>query len=49
MHEDMLARYICGDCNGNLALTRAIDIKIPRLSPCGNGFAEEGFASVGNM
>jgi len=48
MHKDMLTRHTACDCDSDFAFAGTIHVQVVRLSPCGDGFAEEGFARVGD-
>jgi hypothetical protein len=49
MYKHMLARHTARDCNGDLSFASAIQPQFVFLSPLGDGFAEEGFACVGDL
>jgi hypothetical protein len=49
MHKNVFAWHIACHGNRDLAFACAIDEKIMFLCPLGNGFAEKGFACVGDV
>ncbi len=49
MYKDMFTRHACSDSNGNFPFASAVNIQVMLLCPLSDGFAEEGFAGVGDV